>query len=401
LEGSILTAVQGIRINLPESINRGLSPEVVVLLNIKNNSVDFDVAREYIIDNDKLRNLLHSVALCYFQLLNKDFKSQSTKKRTFDFENEFSRYRFFRETAGWNDLFRFLTIDDKANLLLEGINPVLTHNGVTFKRLSTLVEEEPDNLVIFDCSNSLRREQYRQTISRMTSLIQGVLGENDTILLFFGPFHYQWESTLANILNENEIWFEWGNLENYVIKSCKIVKTKIDDLLPPGCHLAKIPKEFGKTIVRCKEFVSNKRQYNVIDAMFNWSAASRYGPILFFEDYPSIYEELVNQGIEENQPDSEIPNEFFTNLRNSTKKAEYLLDVDNKHVKMLIDNYDIIKENTSSLDSAKIMLRSLIIFTLEQSMTIDACAKGLFVEAAHQISRIIDAEKGKIRKNSS
>ncbi len=231
---------------------------------------------------------------------------------------------------------------------------------------------------------------------KMRSLVQQAVGENETILLFFGPFYYQWESALQSVLEAYEIPYKWGQLSVYVVRSCQIVNCEIDVLLPPGCHFATIPNEFEKEVVRQRDFVSQQKQYNLRDEMFDWTTATRYGPILFFEDFPLIYEGLINEGIEENEIDDEIPVEFFKTLRNRTKRANYFLNVSNKTVQMLLKNYAHIRSDSISIDLAKIIIRSLLIISQPESTQIDSYAKGLFNAASELLqARLVAIHNGR------
>ena len=371
----VLCCIHGMKINLPKSINISFS-QVVVFLDIKKNIVDFDVAREFLLDNDKLRSLLRQVSLAFIACINKEFKTKLKGKKLFD--KEITRYKFVREIAGWSELFHFLTIDDKADFLLSGVNPVITRKTITYEKLSALLDNDPERLVIFDCTSSLIGDKPKQTMSKMIALVQQSLGQDDSVLLFFGPFFYQWENTLLTVLDDYDICYEWGELENYAADSCDLVPSKIDTLLPSGCHLATIPKEFGKEAVKRIEFISNKRVYNIKDGMFNWTTASRYGPILFFDDFPEIFEELVKQGIEE-QIDGEIPVSFFKKIRESTKKGEYLFNVQNESIKLLIDNFDTIQLSPESVNLAKIIIRCLLILSQDHSLQVETFTKGLLL----------------------
>lgn len=234
-EDNYFVCLQGIKTNLPKTIDR--IDELIIFLSIKKNIVDIDVSRDFLIDNERLRELLTKIFSHYIKFHSDYF--EKTNRKT-GFERQYEKYGYLDTSVLTQILYKYL--DHKKFFeenILESIQPVLNNEGLSFQKFESLLRLKPKKVIIFNMVHYASAfPGVSDYIERMKTLVQSTLLTKEIALVYFGPFSYTGKEILIDLLKKNKINVREATLNEYAAKYSQILKTSIDCLLPKYCNFS-------------------------------------------------------------------------------------------------------------------------------------------------------------------
>jgi len=335
--------LQGIKTRMPKmEKNPQMSEDVYTFLNIKKNIVDYEVSRECLVANEKLDALIYKVFLAYYDALKKDFDQTIQTEKMNAFERDVRFAGFLRSRISSN---RFGP-SEKRELILNTTYALLSSEGRTDGKLDSILDHRPSKILLLALKPLNTFQENMRFVENSEVLLRNL--KKGEIALFCPA------SLLFNIEGVHDeirklfcgIDCEISNIKQYIIQSSQRVATPIDGILPPNCHFAKIPKEFATPTIKVHGFA-------VADTSDEYllREVERNGDFLVFEDMPVI---------SKNVPFTHDL-ERLLQYRNKISSGEYLLNAEERTLKILIDNADKVLSKKALLEAAKIYVRSLIV----------------------------------------
>jgi hypothetical protein len=361
--------------------------QLVVVLNIKKNIADFDVSREFLIDNERLRELMRKVFKVYFDKVAADFQRKT--KEIEGFEKEYNWYSFMRRRLDSQSMRFFLESDDWNTFLLNSVNPILTSEGIRFERIRWLIENKPKRVIIFDCTQFYPNRNLRENIEKHRILVKKYLKKGEVAVILFGPFSYDTPIDFKKLLVQHKVAFGWGDLEKCAADSAEIVSTAIDSFLPRNSHFAKIPKAHGCSVATKKSFGWKDKKDEGMENL-----VSLYGASLFLRDFTSMRQSLKTLINMNSEIAVETVERFFEDTNTNNEQlvtGEYLVDINDDLIALILENSQIILKDDSLMLLAKTVISSMIMVNTV-SMPADFFARGIFEEASLLLRRRLMCE---------
>jgi len=329
-------SIHGIRIRLPQ-MSMIFQSDLAVFLNIKKNVVDYEVSRECVIDNERLRSLETDIFAKFLEWVVQDFKEKSWKKEMTPLECEIAFEKFTYSRIGYYFL-KESTMREYVHKRLVG---KLSKKGWSLEQIESIISEKPKRLLVFPAGLGFTScQKLEKRLLLMKSLVGANLGNTDIAIFTFG--WYGDAKLFGSLLREEGIEVISPNLGEYVARSSRIVSTPIDSILPPGVRFAEIPEGYWEDIVEVRPPTDNPKADSPT-RMFWQNEALEYAFIM--EDMPEVIEGFLLPGV-------------YRSVVAKIARGEYLVNIKNKVVGLLLNNAERVLTEPLLLEAAKIYVRA-------------------------------------------
>ena len=370
--------IQGIKTRIPKERYPEFESKLITFLNIKKNIVEYEVARECLVADEKLTSLIQRVFLAYIGNLKRDFEQRERTEKMNAFERDIRWIRFLRDRMDYD----YFETSEKRKMILNTSSAMLSSEGWVFDKLKSMFEHKPEHVLFFNIgrySYFADFQQLMKELERSRVLVEDFIKKGETAYFcIMSVLGSSWSKEIEQLFSVHGIDYEISNLQKYAILSSKKVSTPIDSLLPPICHFAEIPEEYNAWVIRTNNFSRN----DTTDPDL-LRVAKSWGPALLFEDLPSLSEMIRPYG-------SEIP------AKNSITFGRFLINVKKEPAKMLIDNADRVLSDKCLLLVAKAFIRSMVLLHTNAHPSLREHARGMYTVTSwliEQSLRKTDEEK--------